>query len=71
MQLLKEMGLLNKEPQTGGWLSQDRRGQAMCLRGGQPYFLVYMDTNGVSESTVEWRRVLLSGELLLLGRLQE
>lgn len=68
MQLLKETGLLNKEPQIGRWLSRERRGQAMCLRGGQPYFLVYMDTNRVSESKVERRRVLVSGEL---GRLQE
>lgn len=70
VQLLKEMGLLNKEPQTGGRLSRERRGQAMCLRGAQPYFLVDMDTNRVSESTVDWRRVLLSGKVLLLGRLQ-
>lgn len=70
VQLLKEMGLLNKGLKLVGGCPGKRRGQAMCLRGAQPYFLLSMDTNRVSESTVNWRRVLLSGKVLLLGRLQ-
>lgn len=60
------MGLLNKEPQTGGRLSEEE-GASHVPKGAQPYFLVDMDTNRVGESTVDWRRVLLSGKVLLLG----